>query len=84
METTTTTTTPPHRPTQHKHPVPTASLLPLGVGGQAWKSPELSIHPPCPPKSSILLRAITTITISNSPMEPSGSRDLPSWTYTIR
>lgn len=86
METTATTATLPRssRPTQHKHPVPTASLLLPGVGGQAWKSPELSIRPPCHHKSFIPLHAITTITISKRITGARSSKVLSSWTCMTR
>lgn len=86
MEPTATTATLPRssRPTQRKHPVPTASLLLLGVGVQAWKSPELSIRPPCHHKSFIPLHAITTITISNRITGARRSKVLSSWTCMTR
>lgn len=86
METTATTAALPRssRPTRRKRPAPTASLLLLGAGGRAWRSPELSIRPPCLHKSFIPLHAITTITISNRITGARSSKVPSSWTCMTR
>lgn len=83
----TTITTPIPLPTSHTrrtHPAPTVSLPQPEAAGWAWRSPELSIPPPCRLGYCTQLPTIPTITISKRIMGRNSSKAPWSWTCMIR
>lgn len=83
----TTITTPIPLPTSHTrrtHPAPMVSLPQPEGAGRGWRSPELSIPPPCRHGYCTQLPTITTITISKRIMGRNSSKAPWSWTCMIR